>query len=274
MLIKNLTAEDNRPIILLLKRRQEVRLSNLSSVKDRTLGYTGKPYDAATGMYNYGYRDYKPQAARFTTVDPIRDGNNWYAYVNNDPVNWVDLWGLDGLLVWDATMRNDGWNNQYYNYLVDHDYEAIIKATEEKSIPYKIIKGNDATEQKLRDTMKDMEPDRTVINAHGTDKGKVQDVNGNEFNVAGLTAAPNSIIDNVSCYADQGPKRTTDNNAEIRAYNNKIIGWNQTNYATGDLIPESMRTGVDNSGEPPMGVDISPVPANGGDSVGNNKKNY
>jgi hypothetical protein len=33
-------------------------------------------------------------AARFTTVDPVRDGNNWFAYVNNDPVNWVDLWGL------------------------------------------------------------------------------------------------------------------------------------------------------------------------------------
>jgi len=58
------------------------------------LGYTGKPYDSATGLYNYGYRDYKPQAARFTTLDPIRDGNNWFAYVNNDPVNWVDLWGL------------------------------------------------------------------------------------------------------------------------------------------------------------------------------------
>jgi hypothetical protein len=32
--------------------------------------------------------------ARFTTVDPIRDGNNWFAYVNNDPVNWIDPWGL------------------------------------------------------------------------------------------------------------------------------------------------------------------------------------
>jgi RHS repeat-associated protein len=58
------------------------------------LGYTGKPYDSATGLYNYGYRDYKPETARFTTIDPIRDGNNWFAYVNNDPVNWVDLWGL------------------------------------------------------------------------------------------------------------------------------------------------------------------------------------
>jgi len=60
------------------------------------LGYLGKPYDSATGLYNYGYRDYSPQAARFTTVDPARDGSNWYAYVNNDPVNWVDLWGLSG----------------------------------------------------------------------------------------------------------------------------------------------------------------------------------
>jgi RHS repeat-associated protein len=58
------------------------------------LGYTGKPYDTVTGLYNYGYRDYKPEAARFTTVDPVRDGTNWFAYVNNDPVNWVDWWGL------------------------------------------------------------------------------------------------------------------------------------------------------------------------------------
>jgi RHS repeat-associated protein len=58
------------------------------------LGYTGKAYDVTTGMYNYGYRDYSPEVARFTTVDPIRDGANWFAYVNNDPVKWVDLWGL------------------------------------------------------------------------------------------------------------------------------------------------------------------------------------
>jgi hypothetical protein len=32
---------------------------------------------------------------RFTTVDPIKDGNNWYAYVGNNPVNFVDPLGLD-----------------------------------------------------------------------------------------------------------------------------------------------------------------------------------
>ena len=57
-------------------------------------GYLGKSYDSRTGLYNYGYRDYNPQTVRFTTVDPIRDGTNWFAYVNNDPVNYVDLWGL------------------------------------------------------------------------------------------------------------------------------------------------------------------------------------
>ncbi len=57
-------------------------------------GYLGKQNDPSSKLYNYGYRDYKPEAARFTTVDPIRDGTNWFAYVNNDPVNHIDLWGL------------------------------------------------------------------------------------------------------------------------------------------------------------------------------------
>ena len=74
-------------------------------------GYTGKPYDTSTGLYNYGYRDYRPQAARFTTVDPVRDGNNWFAYVNNDPVNWTDPWGLmkSGL---DINMFAEGSSNR------------------------------------------------------------------------------------------------------------------------------------------------------------------
>ncbi len=31
---------------------------------------------------------------RFATVDPIRDGMNWYVYTGNDPVNHIDPWGL------------------------------------------------------------------------------------------------------------------------------------------------------------------------------------
>lgn len=58
------------------------------------IGYNGKRMDTETGLYDYGFRDYSPKVARFTTADPIRSGGNWYAYVGNDPVNSTDQLGL------------------------------------------------------------------------------------------------------------------------------------------------------------------------------------
>ena len=58
-------------------------------------GFVGKKYDAMTASYNFGYRDYSPTTASFTSEDPIRDGLNWYSYCAGDPVNFVDLWGLE-----------------------------------------------------------------------------------------------------------------------------------------------------------------------------------
>ena len=57
--------------------------------------YNGKPRDPMTGLVNYGFRDYDPRQGRFTTVDPIRDGQNWYGYVVNDPLNLIDRYGLE-----------------------------------------------------------------------------------------------------------------------------------------------------------------------------------
>ena len=68
-------------------------LGNLEN--DIGFGYCGKVYDVGTGLYDYGFRDYSPVSARFTTVDPIRDGSNWFSYVVNDPVNYVDPFGLN-----------------------------------------------------------------------------------------------------------------------------------------------------------------------------------
>ncbi len=56
--------------------------------------YAGKPLDYSAGMYNFGFRRYDPVSARFITLDPIKDGLNWYAYCAGDPINSVDLWGL------------------------------------------------------------------------------------------------------------------------------------------------------------------------------------
>ena len=52
-------------------------LGNLEN--DIGFGYCGKVYDVGTGLYEYGFRDYSPASARFTTVDQIRDGSNWFS---------------------------------------------------------------------------------------------------------------------------------------------------------------------------------------------------
>ena len=78
-----------------------------STIQDATTLRTLYDGLGFTGLYNYGYRDYSPHTVRFTTVDPIRDGTNWFAYVNNDPVNYVDLWGLlasEGHINWNAVL--------------------------------------------------------------------------------------------------------------------------------------------------------------------------
>ena len=58
------------------------------------LGYCGEYRDAETGFIYLRARYYDPSIGRFTTEDPARDGLNWYAYCANNPVNFVDPWGL------------------------------------------------------------------------------------------------------------------------------------------------------------------------------------
>jgi RHS repeat-associated protein len=58
--------------------------------------YTGRERDPLTGLIYYRARWYDPQQGRFLSEDPIRfnGGNNFYAYVNNNPLNFIDPNGL------------------------------------------------------------------------------------------------------------------------------------------------------------------------------------
>lgn len=58
------------------------------------VAYAGKLLEPETGLYDFGYRDYDPSRGRFTSVDPVRDGSNWYALLDGDPVNRRDPTGL------------------------------------------------------------------------------------------------------------------------------------------------------------------------------------
>ena len=43
---------------------------------------------------SFNARWYDASLGRFTTEDPIKDGANWFTYANNNPVRYVDPWGL------------------------------------------------------------------------------------------------------------------------------------------------------------------------------------
>ncbi|MFG1409462.1 RHS repeat-associated core domain-containing protein, partial [Xanthobacter sp. VTT E-85239] len=70
-----------------------------------TFRYTGARIDAETGgLYDFRARMYSPRLGRFLQPDPIGydGGINLYAYVNNDPLNLVDIYGLAA----DSPMRS------------------------------------------------------------------------------------------------------------------------------------------------------------------------
>ena len=58
--------------------------------------YTGRRFDSETGLYYYRNRYYSSELARFMTQDPIgfAGGLNLYRYVNNNPLRFIDPFGL------------------------------------------------------------------------------------------------------------------------------------------------------------------------------------
>jgi RHS repeat-associated protein len=88
--------------------------------------FTGKEQDKM-GLYYFGVRYYDPEVGRFLTVDPKKDGLNWYAYCENNPINFVDLDGfytspwylrstVPGQISWDNALT--AWENRRYGEAV------------------------------------------------------------------------------------------------------------------------------------------------------------
>ncbi len=72
------------------------------------VGFTGRYYDAESGLYNYRNRYYDPKVGRFITRDPIGHFGdpsalgNPFTYAANNPWSGIDPYGLDKI-AWNPT---------------------------------------------------------------------------------------------------------------------------------------------------------------------------
>jgi len=67
---------------------------------DNAFQYTGRENDGS-GLFYYRARYYNPELQRFISEDPIRfdGGVNFFAYVGNNPINFIDPKGLEIFVV-------------------------------------------------------------------------------------------------------------------------------------------------------------------------------
>jgi lysozyme len=61
---------------------------------DNLNNFTGYTWDEVLGVYYAQNRFYDADEHRFTQQDPVKDGGNWYVYVENNPLIATDPWGM------------------------------------------------------------------------------------------------------------------------------------------------------------------------------------
>jgi len=80
-------------------------------------GFAGGIYDDATGLVRFGARDYDSESGRWLSKDPVgfsAGDMNLYAYALNDPMKWIDPFGLQ---VFVCNRKSDlGMGNHAYAY--------------------------------------------------------------------------------------------------------------------------------------------------------------
>ncbi len=86
-------------------------ISNDTHPGFQPFGFAGGLYDQHTGLVRFGARDSDPLVGRWTSKDPIRfrgGDTNLYGYVLGDPVNLIDVNGLETVVNEGGDVTFDG----------------------------------------------------------------------------------------------------------------------------------------------------------------------
>ena len=129
-------------------------ITEMSETYENPFRYCGEYYDTETGWVYLRNRYYNPETGRFISEDPARDGSNWYVYCKNNPVTFVDPWGLSSIIFVSNEMREQAkirqeiyknryntscyivsvgnakefaqqWNTWFSDYLINEEIDAI-----------------------------------------------------------------------------------------------------------------------------------------------------
>jgi RHS repeat-associated protein len=128
-------------------------------------GFNGKERDdegmgGGGATYDYGFRIYNPQIARFLSVDPLTASYPWYTpyqFAGNKPIWCIDLDGLEEAYV-----------SEYYdplhNNVLVRRYELTDKDVGENTIQYQKFNEEKGTFSVLGDILQGDDRDRYMIN--------------------------------------------------------------------------------------------------------------
>ncbi len=128
---------------------------------DQPYLYTGRRWDADTGLYYYRARHYAPHLGRFLQPDPIayEDGPHLYTYVRNNPVSATDpsgLWTQAKALK--VLRRKIGdWRADGYNFAADLLQHFIDKKGPAPYVPSRLnineVKNDSGFRERLGETI-------------------------------------------------------------------------------------------------------------------------
>jgi RHS repeat-associated protein len=189
--------------------------------------YTGKEYDAETGLVYFGGRYYSPEMGRWTTPDPMFLEEvasiikrpleaNLYAYVRNNPINYIDPLGLRILKLTQEQEAIVAPALQRSVYIVDKTTDLLATRDDVAGPQLTMWFGNNSTETKLcvstnlnrmEDTLKQIEvknfrfDDETVFVSYVNPRNSSKIYVGRSFFDApdeGLNSKPGAFVHEAS----------------------------------------------------------------------------